>query len=223
MTRFGWNVFAGVGVAGLLVAAPVAQGGQGKQSSTASSDQSSTHGSSTGASASTGSSADPHHESMKKDQLSGKIEKLDQDAQTLTLDSSEKKLKLSDDTRIMKDGARATLSDLQEGDQVRASFSGTGDTVNALVIEVVPGSTGSTRSGDTGSSSSSMGSSSTDTSSSTGSSTSGSTGSSAGSTGSSTGSTGSSTGSTSTDAHPQNPVKPSPGDTGQPKTDSTTK
>ena len=64
-----------------------------------------------------------------KTELTGMVEKFDCRAKELTLQNSDKKLKVTDSTRVMKDGQSASLSDIKEGDQVRASFSGSGDTL----------------------------------------------------------------------------------------------
>jgi hypothetical protein len=65
------------------------------------------------------------------------VDKVDQSKKELTL-----RLKVSDSTQVMKDGKSATLSDIKEGDQVRASFSPTGE---AQRIEVVSGAGGGSR------------------------------------------------------------------------------
>jgi colicin import membrane protein len=80
-------------------------------------------------------------------QLTGTIQKFDKDSKELTLANSDKKLKVSDDTKVMKDGQKGSLSDIKEGDQVRASYSGTGDTLQVTTLEVMsaqPGAPGST-------------------------------------------------------------------------------
>ena len=70
--------------------------------------------------------------------LQGKVEKFDRAENTLTLSGTDKKLKVDSSTQVMKEGARASLEDIKEGDQVRASYSGTGETVNAQTIDIVP-------------------------------------------------------------------------------------
>lgn len=170
MKYFGWGTVAGLGMAGLLALAQPAAAddkgtssptyGSGSGSSTAGSTDtgtatgSSTTGSSetgtatgstdtgttgsmgTGSTASTMGDASSQH-------LVGTVEKFDQASKELTLANSDKKLKISDDTTVMKDGQQATVSDIQEGDQVRASFSGSGDTLQVSRIEVMSaGSTG---------------------------------------------------------------------------------
>ncbi len=49
------------------------------------------------------------------------MDKLDKSKNQLSL-----QLKVSDSTQVMKNGQPASLSDIKEGDQVRASFSPTG-------------------------------------------------------------------------------------------------
>jgi Cu/Ag efflux protein CusF len=70
--------------------------------------------------------------------LQGKVEKFDRSENTLTLSGIDTKLKVDSSTQVMKEGARATLNDIKEGDQVRASYSGTGETVNAKTIDIMP-------------------------------------------------------------------------------------
>ncbi len=145
---------AGLGMAGLLVAAPaLAQTGSSGSStgSSGSSDTSksgsstmgapSSSGSSMGTSGSatgstTGSSADKPSTGMSSssasNQVTGKVQKLDKSKKELTL-----ALPVSDSTQVTKNGQTATLNDIKEGDQVRASFSGSGDTLQVTSIEVL--------------------------------------------------------------------------------------
>jgi hypothetical protein len=69
--------------------------------------------------------------------VTGTVQKFDRDTNTLTLSGTDKKLKVSDDTKVMKDGTTGSLSDIKEGQQVRASYSGTGTTVQATRIDVI--------------------------------------------------------------------------------------
>ncbi|WP_242394066.1 hypothetical protein [Anaeromyxobacter oryzisoli] len=156
MRHFGWGTVTGLGMAGLLAAAlpALAQYGgsssspqQPSESSSSSSQQqpsesSSSTGqqqpSSTGTMGGTGSSAatTPGAPSAANE-LTGTVQKFDRDANQLTLANSDKKLRVSSDTQVMKDGQVGSLSDIREGDQVRASYSGTGDTVQVHRIEVM--------------------------------------------------------------------------------------
>jgi hypothetical protein len=77
----------------------------------------------------------------------GKVEKFDQSKNQLTL-----QLRVSDATQVMKDGRTASLSDIKEGDQVRASLSATGQVQRIDVMSgghtgMSGGSSGSTGSG----------------------------------------------------------------------------
>jgi hypothetical protein len=119
-----------------------------------------------------------------RNQIEGKVDKFNQSSKELTLS-----LKLSDSTQVTKDGQHATLSDIKEGDQVRASFSGSGESLQVTRIEVMSAA-GSTGSGSSGSMSPSTAPGSSGSSGSTGSSP----GSSGSSPGSSSGSSGSSPG-----------------------------
>jgi hypothetical protein len=53
--------------------------------------------------------------------ITGEVQKIDRGEQTLTLTNGEQ-VTLRSDTTIMKDGTAISFSELQEGDQVRASF-----------------------------------------------------------------------------------------------------
>jgi Cu/Ag efflux protein CusF len=159
----GWGVMTGLGMAGLLVAGTPAWAGGGSAGST--SDTSSSSGSAMG---STGSTSDPASGSTMgtpsgstaseqsasamgstgSNEVTGKVEKFDRTNKELTLS-----LKVSDSTQVTKDGQTASLSDIKEGDQVRASFSGSGETLEVTQIEVMSkGSTASPPSGSTGTS-----------------------------------------------------------------------
>jgi Cu/Ag efflux protein CusF len=72
------------------------------------------------------------------EQMSGTVQKYDKDSKELTLANSDKKLKLSADTKVMKGAEKASAADIKEGDQVRASYSGEGD---VKVIEILPADT----------------------------------------------------------------------------------
>jgi hypothetical protein len=68
---------------------------------------------------------------------------------------------VTDSTRVMKDGQSASLSDIKEGDQIRASYSGSGDTLMVSRIDVMTAGTtgtGSTGTGSTGTGSTGTGS-----------------------------------------------------------------
>jgi Cu/Ag efflux protein CusF len=172
MKRFGLGSVAGLGVAGLLVAGTAyaqsgsTAGGQTTDPSQSGSKMGSGTGSttsqgtgSTGSSSSTTGTGSPgtaeQHAMGKeggKNELTGTVEKFDRESKELTLQHSDKKLKVNDSTRVMKDGQRGSLSDIKEGDQVRASFSGTGATLTATRIDVVTaGSMGTGSTGSTGS------------------------------------------------------------------------
>jgi hypothetical protein len=69
-------------------------------------------------------------------EVSGKVEKFDRQTRTLSLADSDKKLKVTDDTQVMKDGTRVSPGQIMEGDEVRASYSGAGDEVEVVTIEL---------------------------------------------------------------------------------------
>jgi Cu/Ag efflux protein CusF len=148
MKRVAWRTIAGLGVAGLLAA--VSAYGQGGSSSTGGQMSGSQTGSgssmgqsgstSTGGSMGTGSqqgSTGAGAMSPTGNELTGKVQKFDRKSNELTIANSQKKLKVSDDTQVRKDGQKATLSDIKEGDQVRASFTGTGNTLQVNRIDVM--------------------------------------------------------------------------------------
>ena len=132
MKHFGWGTVAGLGLTALLVAAPTAHartGGESGQSSEQSTGSAMQEGASSAA--------------ASAQELTGTVEKFDQSSKELKLTNSDKKLKVSDSTQVTKDGQKASLSDIKEGDQVRASYSGSGDTLEVITIEVMgAGTTG---------------------------------------------------------------------------------
>jgi hypothetical protein len=87
--------------------------------------------------------------------VTGKVDKLDKSKNQLSL-----QLKVSESTQVMKNGQTASLSDIKEGDQVRASFSSSGQVERIDVMSSGSGSSGSSSSPSSGSSSGSSGSSS---------------------------------------------------------------
>jgi Cu/Ag efflux protein CusF len=166
MKRIAWGTVSGLGIAALLALGLPARahdksGTSGSSASGQSSDTSSpgssatksgsdtgeassssdTSGSSAPASDTSGTSASASNDQGTSQQLSGTVQKFDQDSKQLTLSSSDKTLKINDDTKVTKNGEEASASDIHEGDRVRASFSGSGDDVEVLTIEVVPADT----------------------------------------------------------------------------------
>jgi hypothetical protein len=90
----------------------------------------------------TASSASATHDH----ELTGRVESFDRSQNTLTISGTE--LEIDSSTEVMRDGTRASISDIKEGDQVRASFTGSGDTAAARRIEVMTqGASGSEGSG----------------------------------------------------------------------------
>jgi hypothetical protein len=67
-------------------------------------------------------------------EITGRVDRVDESrievaGRTLAIDSS---------TSIVKGGVGASLEDIREGDEVRATLSGSGDAAKAVRIEVVP-------------------------------------------------------------------------------------
>src|SRR6266568_4994041 len=154
MTKMRWMAGAAMaGVVTLLAASVQAAGGSSgtgssgtgtgassdptKSGTGASSDptKSGTGASSAGSSTTMGdTSASPTADAS---QLQGKVQNFDRTNNTLTLAGSDKALKIDSSTQVMKNGSRASLNDIKEGDQVRASFSGSGDMLHVQRLDVM--------------------------------------------------------------------------------------
>ena len=171
----GWGVAAGLGIAGLLVAGDARLGDGRESTGVATETARTTghdlgldrlderHDDGRRRSGSTGTSSDstyggtagstaigpstrrrPRRRRCGKNEVTGKVEKFDKTSKELTLRTAQE-AQVSDSTQVTKDGQSASLTDIKEGDQVRASFSGSGDTLQVTQIEVMTkGSTGST-------------------------------------------------------------------------------
>jgi hypothetical protein len=68
-------------------------------------------------------------------EVTGRVEKIDESS----IQVAGKQLKIDSSTSVSKGGIGATLADVKEGDEVRASLSGSGDPRKAERIEVMPG------------------------------------------------------------------------------------
>ncbi len=157
MTKMRWMAGAAmVGAVALLTAHAQAQGASGDSSSGAGY---SGTGSSPSTSTDTSTSTTTTETSQ---QLQGRVQNFDRTNNTLTLSGSDKALKIDSSTQVMKNGSQATLDDIKEGDQVRASFSGTGDMLHVKRLDVM--SRGSSGSSGTGTGTGTMGSGSSGTS-----------------------------------------------------------
>ncbi len=135
----------GAGTSGMAGGASSPQGSyspkQGKDTSSKnqSAGSQSTGSASSGTSSSYGSSSSSGMGSSAsaKNEVSGKVEKFDRSAHTLKLRGSDKELKVDPSTTdVTRDGAHASLEDIKEGEQVRASFSGSGDDLTATRIDI---------------------------------------------------------------------------------------
>jgi hypothetical protein len=67
-------------------------------------------------------------------EVTGRVEKIDE----ASIQVAGKQLKIDSSTSVSKGGIGATLADVKEGDEVRASLSGSGDPPKAERIEVMP-------------------------------------------------------------------------------------
>ena len=112
--------------------------------------------------------ADAAAGATKPKELEGRIERIDR-AHNVTLAGAEQvglafeKFKVDDDTKITVDGEEASLSEVNPGDEVRASFSGEGEDLHVEHLDVVSSATqGAGSPSDQGSGSSSEGSASPD-------------------------------------------------------------
>jgi hypothetical protein len=87
-------------------------------------------------------------------EVQGKVTHFDRDSNLITLSGSDKALHVDSSTEVIKNGGKMSIADIKEGDEVRASYSGTGDTLHVEKLELMgmgaspsPGSTPPTGSG----------------------------------------------------------------------------
>ena len=100
-------LFIGFAAAGLIAGTAFAHGDQAKSSQTSSTQ--------------TGTSASASQEST----LAGKITSIDKQNKSVTIASdsgTQQQVKIGDSTNVTRDGTSSSFSQLQSGDQVRASF-----------------------------------------------------------------------------------------------------
>ena len=70
-------------------------------------------------------------------ELSGVVKKVDKDDQSLKISSSsgvEQELKVAEGATITRDGSQASLDQIKEGDQVRASFDASGSKASKIEV-----------------------------------------------------------------------------------------
>ena len=78
----------------------------------------------------------PSQASASKE-LSGTVKKVDQDKRSLKISSAtggEQELKVAEGAKITCDGTSGSLSQIKEGDQVRASFDASGNQANQIEV-----------------------------------------------------------------------------------------
>ena len=125
----------GAAIAG-LVAVPLAKAEEHSTDKTAqSSATSQAQGPSAAASSST-SQALPGQASAKTE-LSGTVKKVDQDKHSLKISSptgGDQDVKVADSAKITCDGSQGSLSQIKEGDQVRASFDASGNQADRIEV-----------------------------------------------------------------------------------------
>jgi hypothetical protein len=79
-------------------------------------------------------------------EIQGRVERLERD-NTLRIAGTEsvglafQPLQIEPSTEVMQDGKKVSPNDIQEGDEVRASFSGSGDDVRVERIDILPRTT----------------------------------------------------------------------------------
>jgi hypothetical protein len=108
MTRTRWLTVMGAGLAGLLAVVP--------------------------AEARAGRARAPE---VRGTEVRGTVDGVDPASNELTLAGKRSALTVTDETRIVKDGRRAALSDVREGDEVRASYDASGQTQQVTRLEVM--------------------------------------------------------------------------------------
>jgi hypothetical protein len=135
MTRFGIGFVGTVALASLACAGSTRSGkaasqGEGKQIATAAE------------SGAASGPADASAAAPKPTEVEGRVERIDR-ANNVTLAGAEQvglafdQFKVDDDTKITVNGEEATLSEVNPGDEVRASFSGKGDELHVDQLDVV--------------------------------------------------------------------------------------
>ncbi len=155
MKKMGWGF--GLAAAGMVFMASHVLAETGTSGTGSTSSGSGTMGESSGSSTTTKSDTSTtmtsDTSSTKSSALQGKVEKFDRSKNTLTLSGSDKTLKVDSSTMVMKNGLSATLDDIKEGDEIRASYSGSGNTVKVKSLDIVAAApTGSSSGMGTGSS-----------------------------------------------------------------------
>jgi Cu/Ag efflux protein CusF len=124
------TLLIGAAIAG-LVAAPLARAGEQPSTTDKTSAQQSSS-SQTTAPSQTGVMA-----TASKD-LSGTVKKVDQDKRSLKISSAmggEQEVKVAESAKIVtSDGAQASLGEIKEGDQVRASFDSSSDQASRIEV-----------------------------------------------------------------------------------------
>lgn len=121
---------AGLGTAGLLVMASAARAGEpNKDQSTGSS--STTDSAATAAKSPTSST---YPDAVYTNDV---VKKVDMSKHELTLASSGKTVQLSDDCKVMMNGKSASMSEVKEGEPIRAAMTGKGDAAKIVEIWVI--------------------------------------------------------------------------------------
>jgi Cu/Ag efflux protein CusF len=81
--------------------------------------------------------AEARSEDPSASEVSGTVERVDRGSKELTLAETGGALTVTPETQIVKGGQRAALADVRQGDEVRASYTESGNTLHVTRIEIV--------------------------------------------------------------------------------------
>ncbi len=140
MKRVVWLTVIGVGAAGLLAVPSAARADEGASSTGSSSASRSSE-------ASAPNTLPTYPDAVYKNDL---VLKMDDSRHEITLANAGKTMPVSNDCMVMKNGKVASMSDVKEGDAVRAATSGKGDSAKIVGIWVLEPGKASTSTGSSG-------------------------------------------------------------------------
>src|SRR5712664_2915322 len=128
------------GLVGVTTAAAQSSSSQSSTTTSPSSQSSTTMGSSDKSSASQGTSSQTGTTATASagNELSGEVKKVDKEKQSVKISSptaGEQELKIASGATITRDGTQASLDQLKEGDQVRASFDPSSKQATKLEVQ----------------------------------------------------------------------------------------
>ncbi len=131
---------AAAGLVGVTTAAAQSSSSQSSATTSPSGQSSATTGSSDKSAASQSTSGQTGTTAMASagNELSGEVKKVDKDKQSVQISSptgGEQELKIASGATITRDGTQASLDQLKEGDQVRASFDPSSKQATKLEVQ----------------------------------------------------------------------------------------